>query len=251
MRKFLRILILVISIWVIIFCIDFICIRTIKRPVFMIKTNTYKDGGSTEYVGLFYKVIKCNTIDGDKTITLGTYSLKYSCQALTDSEKFSKEYSSIDKDNIFVYKTNNEIINILKHGKGLVYLGFKECPWCNAYVPMLNDIAKENNIEKIYYLNILNERKENTKEYLEIVDILKEHLRYDDEGKKRIYVPAVIAINNGNIVGFDDETSYDTLGYDDPKDYWTEERKQNLKEKLVSMISKIEINDCTECNKPE
>ena len=74
---------------------------------------------------------------------------------------------------------------------------------------------------------------------------------YDEEGKKRIYVPAVIAINNGNIVGFDDETSYDTLGYDDPKDYWTEERKQNLKEKLVSMISKIEINDCTECNKPE
>ena len=120
-----------------------------------------------------------------------------------------------------------------------------------AYVPMLNDIAKENNIEKIYYLNILNERKDNTKEYLEIVDILKEHLRYDDEGNKRIYVPAVIAINNGNIVGFDDETSYDTLGYDDPKDYWTEERKQNLKEKLVSMISKIEINDCTECNKPE
>ena len=86
MRKFLRILILVISIWVIIFCIDFICIRTIKRPIFMIKTNTYKDGGSTEYVGLFYKVIKCTTLDGDKTITLGTYSLKYSCQALTDSE---------------------------------------------------------------------------------------------------------------------------------------------------------------------
>lgn len=120
-----------------------------------------------------------------------------------------------------------------------------------AYVPMLNDIAKENNIEKIYYLNILNDRKDNTKEYLEIVDILKDYLKYDEEGKKRIYVPAVIAINNGNIVGFDDETSYDTLGYDDPKDYWTEERKQNLKEKLVSMISKIEINDCTECNKPE
>ena len=116
---------------------------------------------------------------------------------------------------------------------------------------MLNDIAKENKIEKIYYLNILNDRKDNTKEYLEIVDILKNYLRYDDEGNKRIYVPAVIAINNGNIVGFDDETSYDTLGYDDPKDYWTEERKQNLKEKLVSMISKIEINDCTECNKPE
>ena len=226
MKKFLRILIFVVSIWVIIFCIDFICIRTIKRPVFMIKTNTYKDGGSTEYVGLFYKVIKCNTVDGDKTITLGTYGLKYSCE-ISEQEKFSKEYQTVDLDNIFVYKTSSEIINILKHGSGIIYLGFPECPWCKAYVPMLNDIAKDNKIEKIYYLNILNDRKNNTKEYLEIVDILKNYLKYDDE------------------------TSLDTLGYDDPKDYWTDERKQNLKEKLVSMISKIEINDCTECNKPE
>lgn len=216
----------------------------------MIKTNTYKDGGSTEYVGLFYKVIKCNTVDGDKTITLGTYGLKYSCE-ISEQEKFSKEYQTVDLDNIFVYKTSSEIINILKHGSGIIYLGFPECPWCKAYVPMLNDIAKDNKIEKIYYLNILNDRKNNTKEYLEIVDILKNYLKYDDEGNKRIYVPAVIAINNGKIVGYDDETSLDTLGYDDPKDYWTDERKQNLKEKLVSMISKIEINDCTECNKPE
>ena len=250
MKKFLRILIFVVSIWVIIFCIDFICIRTIKRPVFMIKTNTYKDGGSTEYVGLFYKVIKCNTVDGDKTITLGTYGLKYSCE-ISEQEKFSKEYQTVDLDNIFVYKTSSEIINILKHGSGIIYLGFPECPWCKAYVPMLNDIAKDNKIEKIYYLNILNDRKNNTKEYLEIGDILKNYVKYDDEGNKRIYVPAVIAINNGKIVGYDDETSLDTLGYDDPKDYWTDERKQNLKEKLVSMISKIEINDCTECNKPE
>ena len=83
------------------------------------------------------------------------------------------------EEGLFVFAgcSHRGIINILKHGKGLVYLGFKECPCCMAYVPMLNDIAKENNIEKIYYLNILNERKENTKEYLEIVDILKEHLR--------------------------------------------------------------------------
>lgn len=33
-------------------------------------------------------------------------------------------------------------------------------------------------------------------------------------------MPAVIAVNKGKIVGFDDETSYDTKGYEKPEDYW-------------------------------
>ena len=164
--------------------------------------------------------------------------------------KFAEEYKTT-KDNVFTYRTIEEINKILKNGTGLVFLGFPKCPWCRGYVPIINEVAKKEGLEKVYYFNIYEDRKNNTEEYQEMVKLLKGFLRYDDEGKKRIYVPAVIAINNGNIVGFDDETSYDTLGYDDPKDYWTEERKQNLKEKLVSMISKIEINDCTECNKPE
>ena len=53
-----------------------------------------------------------------------------------DNIKFSKEYNSVTKENIFVYKTKEEILNILEHGTGIVYFGYPECPWCMAYVPL-------------------------------------------------------------------------------------------------------------------
>ncbi|GMQ63567.1 hypothetical protein [Vallitalea maricola] len=39
-----------------------------KKPIFVVKTGMYKDGGTTEYWGLGYQVIKWNmlTIDGYK-----------------------------------------------------------------------------------------------------------------------------------------------------------------------------------------
>ena len=78
---------------------------------------------------------------------------------VTDAEKFSEEYVEVTKDNVFVYRDINEIINIMEHGTGIVYLGFPECPWCQAYVVYLNDVAKEVGIEKIYYYNVLEDRK--------------------------------------------------------------------------------------------
>lgn len=167
----------------------------------------------------------------------------------TDSQKFSKEYTEVSDYNVFVYKEIDEIIKILEHGTGIVYLGFPECPWCQAYVPKLNEVADVEGLEKIYYYNIYNDRKENTKEYQKIVDILSDYLQYDEEGNKRIFVPAVISVSDGKIIGFDDETSLDTKGLDDPKAYWTEERVKSLKERLTNMISPIVDNKCTDCNK--
>ena len=108
---------------------------------------------------------------------------------LTDSEKFAKEYNLKDEDgkaldNVFVYRTPEQIINILEKGTGIVYLGFPECPWCTAYVPYLNEIAKEKEVEKIYYLNILEERKNNTDAYKKITEILSDYLQNDEEGNK-------------------------------------------------------------------
>ena len=82
-----------------------------------------------------------------------------------DGKKFAEEYTSVTKDNVFVYRSAEEIINILEHGTGVVYLGFPECPWCTAYVPYLNEVAKANDVDKVYYYNILNDRKDNTDNY--------------------------------------------------------------------------------------
>ena len=127
-----------------------------------------------------------------------------------DAEKFAKEYTQLTEYNYFAYRDSKEIIKILENGTGVVYLGFPECPWCQAYVPILNEVADIEGLEKIYYFNILESRKNNTEDYQKMVEILNNYLQYDEEGNKRIYVPAVIFISKGEIVGFDDETSYDT-----------------------------------------
>ena len=168
----------------------------------------------------------------------------------TDGKKFAEEYGSVTEDNVFVYKSIDEIINILEHGTGVVYLGFPECPWSAAYVPYLNEVAKDNDVEKVYYYNILNDRKDNNDNYKKLVEILKDHLRYDEEGNKRIYAPSVIAVKDGEIVGFDDETAADTKGYKTPKEYWENEDLGGLKTKLAKMFEDTKTNICTsDCNK--
>ena len=153
-------------------------------------------------------------------------------------------------DNVFVYKDIDEIIKILEHGTGVVYLGFPECPWCKAYVVYLNEVAKENDVKEIYYYNILEARKNNTDEYKKIVNILSDYLQYDDEGNKRVYVPSVIGVNDGEIVSFDDETAWDTKGYETPKEYWDNEDLPGLKDRLTNMFELTNDNICTSgCNK--
>ncbi len=167
-----------------------------------------------------------------------------------DGKNFAEEYTSVTKDNVFVYRSAEEIINILEHGTGVVYLGFPECPWCTAYVPYLNEVAKASGVDKVYYYNILNDRKDNTDNYKKMVDILKDYLKFDEEGNKRIYAPSVIAVKDGEILDFDDETAWDTKGYKTPEEYWKNEDLEGLKEKLAKMFEDTKTNICTsDCNK--
>ena len=164
----------------------------------------------------------------------------------TDNIKFSKEYTSVSKDNVFVYRSKDEIINILEHGTGIVYLGYPECPWCMAYVPLLNEIAKNEGIEKIYYYNIREDRKNNTEFYQKVVSILNDYLDYDEEGKKRIFVPNITFVKEGKIIFNDNETSL--ISDKVPSEYWTEEKKNLFNEKLRKNINELLDDVCTSCN---
>ena len=169
---------------------------------------------------------------------------------ITDAKKFSEEYK-ISEDNVFVYRNSDEILKIMKNGTGVIYFGFPECPWCSAYVLYLNEVAKENNLDKIYYYNILEDRKNNTEFYKEVVKLLSGHLQYDDEGNERLYVPNVSFHVKGEVIGNDYETSKDTHDLKDPKDYWTNEEISELKSILTKYTKEVvdNLNTCTDCNK--
>ena len=158
--------------------------------------------------------------------------------------KFAEEYKTT-KDNVFTYRTIEEINKILKNGTGLVFLCFPECPWCRGYVPIINEVAKKEGLEKIYYFNIYEDRKNNTEEYQEMVKLLKEFLRYDDEGNERIYAPSLIAVKNGKILEFDDTRYWDNKKYDSAEEFWQSADLKPMKEKITKMIN--EVNEKSAC----
>lgn len=190
----------------------------------------------------YIKYVIALTIIVILVIIVSTLTIK---EPLKDNEKFASEYTTVTKDNVFVYRNAKEIINILEKGTGIVYLGFPECPWCQTYVSILNEVAKEEGIKKIYYFDILDDRKNNTSNYKKIVELLKGNLLFNDEGIERVYVPDVTIIKNGEIIGHDNETSVVNEEDGTPSEYWTTEKKDNLKEKLKNYIKEIRNTSCS------
>ena len=130
---------------------------------------------------------------------------------------------SIPKDNPFIYKETKDIVKAIQDKETfVVYFGFVTCPWCRSVLPYLIKTAEENNIDEIYYVDIKNLRdtveydeetgelkttKEGDKDYLKLVDLLSSVLnKYSisdangndvSDGRKRIYAPNVVVIENG------------------------------------------------------
>lgn len=161
-----------------------------------------------------------------------------STTALSDAAKFKQHYSQAADDNRFVYVSPSEIKQIFEHGSGLVFLGFKECPWCQKLAPMIDEVAKAEGLTKVYYMDIRQARANNDVTYQMLVEKLKDYLAKDGDGNPRIFVPDVTALHDGKIVGrFLPETSIDDKGLT-PGEYWTTERRADAIKQLREIIAK-------------
>ncbi len=158
--------------------------------------------------------------------------------SVSDNIRFYRDYPSVDmENNIYYYATYDEIVEVLTKGTGIVFFGFPACPYCQAYVPVLDEVARERDVEKIYYLNIKEMRKQETDEYKKLVEILSDYLEVDENGVKRIYVPDAYFIKDGKIVGHNNSMS--TLSGVDVKEYFNETRRKELKTQLIELTEKV------------
>ena len=168
---------------------------------------------------------------------------------VSDSERFALDYPLVGGDNLFIYKNAGQTADILEKGRGIVFMGFKECPWCQLYAVFLHDVVREMEVERIYYCDIKEDRESNSESYRRIVSILTGRLQYDDEGRPRVYVPDLSIVSRGRIITHDFETSLETLGYSTPQEYWNEERVASLKERLRAGIKILKkISTCNACS---
>lgn len=203
----------------------------------------------------------------------------------TDAIKFKKEYESlndtkvnnkkykkveINKNNPIKYSNYDEIIDVIKNKTGVIYLGFPECPWCRNAVPVLLDVARNNNIDTIYYLNILNERDsyvvkdgkieyakddkgndiKGTDGYLKLLKVLDKELEdyvIEFEGKeyntnsKRIYAPTVIFVREGKVIGLHVST---VSSQTDPYKDLTKKQYKELYDEYSSYVSSMNSSSC-------
>ncbi len=169
-----------------------------------------------------------------------------------------KEYKNITikENNPVVYASYKEIFDVLD-STGIIYFGFPECPWCRNAVPVLLEAAEETGIEKIYYMNNVNDRdiktlkdgniitkKEGTNNYNKLLQKLGDNAPtyegLNDSSIKRLYFPAVIVVKDGNIV----DTIFGTVdSQKDPYIPLNSAQTKELKEKYVTAINKILMCD--------
>ena len=78
-----NVLFVLIMVIMLIISVDVICVTRYNiGPFFAINTKTYKDGGTKEYYGLGYKVIKYSEISGRRDTEIGFWNMKYSTEPL-------------------------------------------------------------------------------------------------------------------------------------------------------------------------
>ena len=174
---------------------------------------------------------------GDESISLGDFKLDY--ESLNGQKnKNDKEYRvvEISADNPFVYSDEEEITNLLDSNESFyLYVGDKLCPWCRSSIESAIRIAKEKNIDKIYYLDIwddegneifrdkyvvedgkLKQVIKGTVLYQRLIEDFKEFLKdytlkSDDVtyevNEKRIFAPSYFYIENGNLIRLTEGTS--------------------------------------------
>lgn len=154
----------------------------------------------------------------------------------SDAARFKAAYSRVTDDNRFIFASAGEVLEKFESGSGLIFLGFQQCPWCQQLAPIVDEAAKAEGLDKIYYLDIRHARETNDDTYKKLVEKLKPHLRTDENGQPRVYVPDVTALKDGHIVGhFLQETTAD--GEKVTADtYWTRERRARAVEQLRQMI---------------
>ena len=151
-----------------------------------------------------------------------------------------KSYTFLADDNpAFKEITFESSIKFFTEGySGILYYGKVGCPWCERAVPILNAVAKDNDIS-IYYIDankgMGETKREREENYANLSKYISDSFQEDDNGKKGMFVPDVIAVKNGKMVAYHVSLVDD---YDVHKnDQLSESQKQELYNIYQQMIN--------------
>ena len=108
-----------------------------------------------------------------------------------------------------------------------------------VYAELIKDVLKENNITKVYYYDVIEDRTKKTKNFRQIEDLLSKYLKITDMGAEYLFTPALIFVKDGKIINYDDETSL--VSFDmRPDTYWNEDAITSFHNKINTYLSEAD-----------
>ena len=135
----------------------------------------------------------------------------------------------IDDDNPYVKVSAEKIVEMINNKETFyLYVGDSMCPWCRSVLEKSIEVARDNDIEKIYYIEIwddegneilrdkyelkdgkINKVSNGTKAYKELLKkfdkVLSDYTLTSEDGEKievgekRVYAPNYFYIENGKV----------------------------------------------------
>ena len=148
-------------------------------------------------------------------------NMNYKDSSETEAKKFSNIYKNIAEDNLYVFASASDVLNIVNGRSGVILLGFPKNKWTSYYAEYLNDVGKVVGLDKIYYYDFLDDRDESNGTYETLVNKLNVYTPVNDEGVTDLAAPTVLVVKNGEVIAYFDETSI-IKGNTTPEDYYTE-----------------------------
>ena len=188
------------------------------------------------------------------------------------TNKSGKEHRtiSISEDNRFIEITMEDLMKKIDNGDSFyVYFGSRLCPWCRSVIEMADKVSRENDIEKVYYIDIWDDEgnelirdkyiidennklvleKEGTEDYKKLIELfgslLRDYTLTDNNGEevvvgeKRIYAPNFFYISKGKAVRM-------ISGKSDLQKDSREELTQEMLDEEETKFDKFFINACDE-----
>ena len=138
----------------------------------------------------------------------------------TDNVIMNREHPEVPVDNVYEYITAAQANNYISRNKIILLFGTSNT-WTGYYARILNDVAKEVGIDKIYYYDFEEDRFRGNATYQNIVGFFNNYTLHLDDGSADFHGPTLVVINNGVMSLFDDESSF-IHGSVTPKEYWNE-----------------------------
>lgn len=156
-----------------------------------------------------------------------------------DASKIEKEYEklngvksddgkvyldvNIPSSNVMTYVNADEVVKIFNDKlDGVIYMGYATCAYCRTAIQILNDTAKDTELDKIYYLDV---DKLNDDDKKKVMDVLDE--KFYTNKKDDIYVPLVLFVADGAVVSHNKGTLFSQK---DPYKEMDASQKQGLSE---------------------